>query len=64
MNKYYFKIELTDINGCVHVINKPFLSDAINFRRQVFGIMSACGTYDLMRLATDEPVYKKSCRLL
>lgn len=58
-NRYYFKITLTDINGCNYVIDKPFISDPISFRRQVFGIMSACGSYDLMRLATDNPVSKK-----
>lgn len=59
INKYYLKIELTDLNGHIHIINKPFLSDPINFRKQVFGIMSACGSYDLMKLATDKPVPKK-----
>lgn len=57
-NRYYFKITLTDINGCNYVIDKPFISDPISFRRQVFGIMSACGSYDLMRLATDNPISK------
>lgn len=59
LNRYYFKITLTDDNGCTYVIDRPFLSNPIYFRRQVFGIMSACGSYDLMRLATDNPDLKK-----
>lgn len=59
INRYYFKIELKDLDGRTHVINKPLLSDPINFRKQVFGIMSACGSYDLMKLATDKPNAKK-----
>lgn len=59
INKYYFKIYLTDINGYNYVIDKPFLSSAINFRKQVFGLMSACGSYDLMTLATNNPVHKR-----
>jgi len=59
INNYYFKIELTDLNGNIHIINKPFLNDPINFRKQVFGIMAACGNYDLLTLATDNPIKKR-----
>lgn len=59
INRYYFKITLMDTNGNTYVIDKPFLSDCVNFRKQVFGIMAACGSYDLMKLATDRPVSKK-----
>lgn len=55
LNKYYFRIELCDIDGCTYVVDKPFLSNPIDFRKQVFGIMSAVGSYDLMKLATDDP---------
>lgn len=63
-NRSYLKIELTDLNGCIYIIDKPLLSDYINFRKQVFGIISACGTYDLIKLATDKPNLKKSNRIL
>lgn len=59
LGRYYFKITLIDVNGYTHVINRPFLNSPIHFRRQVFGIMSACGSYDLMRLATENPISKK-----
>lgn len=59
VNKYYFKITLSDDNGNIFVIDKPFLSDPINFRKQVFGIMAACGCFDLIRLATNNPISKK-----
>lgn len=58
INRHYFKLELIDENGIKHVINNPFLSDPINFRTLVFGILSACNCYDLMRLATKNPIYK------
>lgn len=59
INGYYFNIELIDFNGKTHVLNKPFLSDPISFRKQVFGIMSAIGSYDLMKFTTDNPSAKK-----
>ena len=59
INRYYFRIELVDENGCTHILDKPLLCDYINFRRQVFGIMSACGSYDLMKLATTNPIKKR-----
>lgn len=58
-NNYYIKIDLTDSNGNNYTIDNPLLSDPISFRKQVFGIMSACGTYDLMKLSTDNPCPKK-----
>lgn len=59
INKYYFRIELVDENRCPHVLDKPLLCEYINFRRQLFGIMSACGSYDLMQLATTNPIEKR-----
>lgn len=59
VNRYYFKITITDIVGNTYVIDNPLWSDPISFRRQVFGIMTACGTYDLMKLATNTPIPKK-----
>ena len=34
INSYYIKIELTDLEGYNYVINKPFLNDEINFKKQ------------------------------
>jgi len=59
MNRHYIKIELIDENGITHFIDNPLLSDDINFRKQVFGILSACNCYDLMRLATNNPKPKR-----
>ena len=59
INNYYFKITLTDVNNHDFIIDKPFFSNPINFRKQVFGIMTVCGSYDLMKLATNKPISKK-----
>ena len=59
LGKYYIKIELKDANGKVRTIDKPFLNDEINFRKQIFGIMSACGTFDLMKLEQTIHLLKK-----
>ena len=55
---YYFALELRDSNGKAYIIDKPFCNDEIQFRRLVFGIMSACNQFDLLRLGSDSPVYK------
>ena len=57
--KFYIKIKTIDSNGVVRYIDKPFINDDINFRKQIFGIMSACDIYDLIGLATDNPTFKK-----
>ena len=59
LNKYYISIELIDSNNEVRVIDNPFINDEISFRKQIFGIMSACGTFDLMKLGTDNPIFRK-----
>lgn len=59
INRHYIKIELIDEFGAKHTIDNPFLSDDINFRRIVFGLLTACGTHDLMRLATSNPETRK-----
>ena len=56
MKKYYFSLELRGSNGNAYVIDKPFCNDEIQFRRMVFGIMTACNQYDLLRLASDSPI--------
>lgn len=58
-DRHYIKIELIDENGVKRNINNPLLSDEINFRKQVFGIMSSCNCYDLMRLTTNNPNCRK-----
>lgn len=58
-NKYYFQIELIDRKGKIHVINDSSYSNPIEFRKMVFGLMSAIGNYDLMTLATNNPIEKK-----
>lgn len=58
-NRHYIKIELIDENGVKRNIDNPLLSDEISFRKLVFGILSACNCYDLMRLATNNPNHKK-----
>lgn len=59
LNRHYIKMELIDENGVKRSLDNPFLSDDINFRKQVFGILSACDCFDLMMLATDNPKPKK-----
>lgn len=43
----------------MHVLDKPLLCDYIYFRRQVFGIMTACDSYDLMWFATTNRIEKR-----
>lgn len=59
MNRHYIKIELADEKGIPRMVNNSVLSDDIHFRKLVFGILSACNCYDLMRLATSNPNCKK-----
>lgn len=60
LNRYYIRIELLDEDGVIRVLDNPFLSDNINFRKQVFGILSSCDNFDLMKLATDNPIPRKT----
>ena len=59
LNRCYLRIELLDENGVKRSLDNPFLSDDINFRRQVFGILSACDSFDLMKLAANNPNQRK-----
>lgn len=59
LKKYYFSLELSDINGNAYVVDKPFCNDAIQFRKMVFGIMAACNQFDLLKLGSDSPIYKE-----
>lgn len=58
INRYYLKITMESQNR-EYVVSNPLISDPINFRRQVFGILSACNCYDLMRLAREIPIRKE-----
>lgn len=60
LTNYYLKIELSDIEGNTYIVGNPFFSNPIQFRKQLFGIMSACNCFDLMRLATDDPIPKNA----
>lgn len=59
LNRCYLRIELLDENGVKRNLENPFLSDDINFRKQVFGILCACNSFDLMKLATNNPKQRK-----
>lgn len=56
---YYFALELHDELGNVYVVDKPFCNDEIQFRRMVFGIMAACNQFDLLKLGSNNPMYKE-----
>lgn len=58
LNRYYLKIVLIDLDGNIRKVDTP-LNSVISFRKQIFGILSACGTFDLMKLATENPIPKK-----
>lgn len=59
LNRYYFSLEIQSVDGKVYHVDKPLLSDPISFRKQVFGIMAACNQFDLLRLSSDNPIYKE-----
>lgn len=59
LNRYYFYIEIQDVEGNHYNIDKPLLSDPVSFRKQVFGIMAACNQFDLLKLGSDTPIYKE-----
>lgn len=55
LKNYYIKVKV-ECQGKEYVLSNPLHSDVINFRKQVFGILTACNCYDLMRLARKEPI--------
>lgn len=60
LNRQYFKIVI-ESSGREYVVSNPLLSDPINFRKQVFGILTACNCYDIMRLGGREiPIPQKA----
>lgn len=59
INRYYLKIAMESQNR-EYVLSNPLINDPINFRKQVFGILTACNCYDLMRLAREVPKSKEA----
>ena len=59
LNRYYLKIVMESQNK-QFVLDNPLINDPINFRRELFGILTACNCYDLMRLAREVPVPKEA----
>lgn len=55
MNKYYLKI-IMECQKKEYIVSNPLTSNPINFRKQVFGMLSACNCYDLMKLARKDPI--------
>lgn len=53
-NRSYLEIILTDIDGNLRKIKLPFSNNPTNFRKQIFGILCACNTFDLLKLATKD----------
>lgn len=58
-DNYRIKIELLGSDKQNYIIDNTLINDDINFRKQLFGIMCACNCFDLIRLATNNPVIKK-----
>lgn len=53
----YFEVELVDEEGkSLGVFGSPYITDAINFRREVFGLLKACGTNDFLKLGQKENI--------
>lgn len=59
INRYYLKIVM-ESQSKEYIVSNPLLNDPINFRKQVFGILSACNCYDLMKLAREVPEPKET----
>lgn len=59
MRGHYFVIELLDKHNVRYIIDKPTLSDNINFRRETYGIINASDENDLLRLSTSNPIRYK-----
>lgn len=59
MNRDYLKITM-ESQKKEYIVSNPLMSNPINFRKQVFGILSACDCYDLMKLARKVSVPQKA----
>lgn len=59
MNKPYLKITM-ESKKKEYIVSNPFINDSINFRKQVFGMLSACNCYDLMKLSRKEPISQEA----
>lgn len=55
-NCYWRLTFVDDNNNYIGTYSKPNISDEINFRKQTFGILSACNCYDLLKLGSDNPI--------
>ncbi len=58
LNRQYFKIVMQS-QGKDYVVSNPLISDPINSRKQVFGLLTACNCYDIMKLGREIPVPQK-----
>lgn len=47
-------------SGKEYIVSNPLLGDPINFRRQVFGMLTACNCYDIMKLGRKIPIPQKA----
>lgn len=59
LNQYYFRVTMESQNK-KYILDNPLMSDPINFRRQVFGIMSSCNCFDIIKLARKNPIQQKA----
>lgn len=55
-NCYWNLTLVDDNNNYIGTYCKPHISDEINFRKQTFGILSACNCYDLLKLSSENPI--------
>ena len=54
----YWELTLIDEQGnFIGKFGNQNINDAINFRKQTFGILSACNCFDLVRLGSSNPKY-------
>lgn len=49
-NCYWELILVDENNNYIGSFGESYITDSINFRRQTFGILSACNCFDLLRL--------------
>lgn len=53
----YFEVELVDEEGnSLGVFGSPYITDSVNFRREVFGLLQACGTNNFLKLGGQENI--------
>lgn len=53
----YWRLTFVDgNNNYIGTYSNPNISDEINFRKQTFGILSACNCYDLLNLSSNDSI--------